>query len=70
MRTLKRLSLIELFIALLTSWVVYIWLLLAGLRLSGLMLGHAALLLVVFGPGVALTAVFALVELHVLRRSG
>ncbi|WP_428395573.1 hypothetical protein [Lichenicoccus sp.] len=69
MQTLKRLSLIELFIALLTSWVVYIWMLLLGLRLTGLMLGHAALLLVVFGPGVVLTAVFALIELRLLRRS-
>ena len=65
MRILKRFSVIELFIALLTSWVVYIWVLLFGLRLAGVMLGHAALLLIVFGPGVLLTAVFALIQFRV-----
>ena len=66
--TRPRLSLIERFTILLAAWAGFIYLLLFALQLSGQMLDHAVLQLVVFGPAALLAGGLVLHEARIRRR--
>ena len=68
MTTLLRFSFIEIFTLLLAVWTGFIYVLLLWLRLSGHMLSHAALRIIVFGAAAILCGILTVYELYIHRR--